>query len=104
MNISEYPPPLGFECLTLLKIEVIEYGKKGFKMACNAFSETPSHTVSPLTAWAARFKPSASSAPPPTNPSGSSPVKGEKLSLTGPMQKIASDLDPNYFMFENFEK
>ena len=24
---------LGFECLTLLKTEVIEYGKKGFKMA-----------------------------------------------------------------------
>ena len=37
MKISEYPPPththLEFECLTLLKIEVIEYGKKGFKMA-----------------------------------------------------------------------
>ena len=32
--------PLGFECLTLLKTEVIEYGKKGFKMAWNAFSET----------------------------------------------------------------
>ena len=28
-----------FECLTLLKIEVIEYGKMGFKMARNAFSE-----------------------------------------------------------------
>ena len=42
MKISEYPPPppLGFECLTLLKIEVIEYGKEGFKMAWNAFSET----------------------------------------------------------------
>ena len=31
MKISEYPSPiLGFKCLTLLKIEVIEYGKKGF--------------------------------------------------------------------------
>ena len=41
MKISEYPAPLPlwFECLTLLKIEVIEYGKKGFKMAWNAFSE-----------------------------------------------------------------
>ena len=29
-----------FECLTLLKIEVIEYGKMGFKMALTAFSET----------------------------------------------------------------
>ena len=29
-----------FECLTLLKIKVIEYGKMGFKMALNAFSET----------------------------------------------------------------
>ena len=32
--------PLGFECLTLLKTEVTEYRKKGFKMAWNAFSET----------------------------------------------------------------
>ena len=32
------PLPLWFECLTLLKIEV--YGKKGFKMAWNAFLET----------------------------------------------------------------
>ena len=43
-NIRVPPPPphthLEFECLTLLKIEVIEYGKKGFKMAWNAFSET----------------------------------------------------------------
>ena len=29
-----------FECTTLLKIEVIEYGKMGFQMAWNAFSET----------------------------------------------------------------
>ena len=29
-----------FECLTLLKIEVIEYGKIGFKMAGIAFSDT----------------------------------------------------------------
>ena len=40
MKISEYPSPLGFGCLTLFKIEVIEYGKKGFKLASNAFSET----------------------------------------------------------------
>ena len=29
-----------FDCLTLLKIDVIEYGQNGLQMALNAFSET----------------------------------------------------------------
>ena len=39
-NIRVPPPPFGIECLTLLKIEVIEYEKEGFKMAWNALSDT----------------------------------------------------------------
>ena len=76
-----------FEFLTLLKTEVKEYEKMGFKMAKwlempsqrNKFLkifrgetpghpnergvEPPSHTLPPLAAFAARFNPSAFSAP-----------------------------------------
>ena len=94
-NIRVPPPPththIGFECLTLLKIDVIEYEKKGLQNGLKRILRDidfqknsrgrsppppsyergvppPSHTLPPLTASAARFKPSASSAPPPPPP------------------------------------
>ena len=98
MKISEYrpppPPPLGFECLTLLKIEVIKYEKglqSGLKciLRDKDFKKFPGEIPRPppmsggfqpplILRRRSRLAPLASSlrlqVPPVNNPSRSSPV------------------------------